>query len=180
MTNRPVKSIDEVEDIESVNMYRERRAAGFPEEEILHSINTKGRDNARTPMQWDDSKHAGFTTGTPWLPVNDNYHEVNVKQALADPDSIFYTYQKLIQLRKDHPLIVWGEYELIETEEAVFAYYRQYQGEKWLIVVNMSEQEQRFSLKDQVKELIISNNLSLPLTVGNLVLQPYDAFVARV
>ncbi|MBL1226336.1 glycoside hydrolase family 13 protein [Enterococcus sp. BWR-S5] len=180
MTNRPVKSIDEVEDIESVNMYRERRAAGFSEEEILHSINTKGRDNARTPMQWDDSKHAGFTTGTPWLPVNDNYHEVNVKQALADTDSIFYTYQKLIQLRKDHPLIVWGEYELIETEEAVFAYYRQYQGEKWLIAVNMSEQEQEFSLKDQVKELIISNNPSLPLTVGNLVLQPYDAFVARV
>lgn len=180
MTNRPVKSIDEVEDIESVNMYRERRAAGFSEEEILHSINTKGRDNARTPMQWDDSKHAGFTTGTPWLPVNDNYHEVNVKLALADPDSIFYTYQKLIQLRKDHPLIVWGEYELIETEEAVFAYYRQYQGEKWLIAVNMSEQEQKFLLKDQVKELIISNNPSLPLTVGNLVLQPYDAFVARV
>ncbi|MGL4696087.1 glycoside hydrolase family 13 protein [Enterococcus larvae] len=180
MTNRPVKTIEEVEDIESINMYHERLAAGFPIEEIMTSINTKGRDNARTPMQWDDSETGGFTTGTPWLPVNDNYHEVNVKQALADPNSIFYTYQQLIQLRKENPLIVWGEYELLDTADTIFAYYRKYHGEKWLVVANMSEESQTLELKDKVKDQIISNNDSLTVEAGNVLLQAYDAFVVRV
>lgn len=180
MTNRPVQTIEEVEDIESINMYHERRAAGFSKEEIMLSINTKGRDNARTPMQWDASEQAGFTSGTPWLPVNDNYHDVNAAHALSDPNSIFYTYQKLIQLRKEHPLIVWGEYKLLDTQEEVFAYYRQYQGETWLIVANMSGDGQAVELTDQVQEVIISNNAMLSFDTSKIILQPYDAFVVRV
>ncbi|WYJ92282.1 glucan 1,6-alpha-glucosidase [Enterococcus sp. 9E7_DIV0242] len=180
MTNRPVQTIEEVQDIESINMYHERRAAGFSEEDIMVSINTKGRDNARTPMQWDSSENAGFTKGTPWLPVNDNYLEVNVERALADPTSIFYTYQKLIQLRKEHPLIVWGEYELIDTDKQVFAYYRRYKGEKWLVAANMSDEPQELELREKAKEVIISNNSALSLHSDKVILQPYDAFVVRV
>ncbi|MBL1230401.1 alpha-glucosidase [Enterococcus sp. BWB1-3] len=181
MTNRPITSIEEVEDIESVNMYNERLAAGHSEEKLIHSINVKGRDNARTPMQWDDSKNAGFTEGTPWLPVNENYHEINAEKALENPDSIFYTYQKLIQLRKEHPLIVWGDYELVNTTKAeVFAYYREYKGERWLIAANFSSQSHTFELKDTVQELIISNSSSVSFASSSIQLKPYDAWVVRV
>ncbi|MDE7056383.1 MAG: glucohydrolase, partial [Lactobacillus sp.] len=97
MTNYPVKSIDEVSDIESINMYNERLKAGYEPQSLIHAINVKGRDNARTPIQWNNTKNAGFTTGTPWLHVNPNYHQINVEAALKDPNSIFYTYQKLIK-----------------------------------------------------------------------------------
>ncbi|MCB5956469.1 glycoside hydrolase family 13 protein [Enterococcus sp. CWB-B31] len=181
MTNRPITSIEEVEDIESVNMYNERLAAGHSEEKLIHSINVKGRDNARTPMQWDDSKNAGFTEGTPWLPVNENYHEINAEKALENPDSIFYTYQKLIQLRKEYPLIVWGDYELVNTTKAeVFAYYREYKGERWLIAANFSSQSHTFELKDTVQELIISNSSSVSFASSSIQLKPYDAWVVRV
>lgn len=112
MTNYPVKDISEVEDIESVNMYHERLANGYEKEDIIASINAKGRDNARTPIQWDNTENAGFTTGTPWLHVNPNYQEINVSANLADSNSIFYCYQKLIQLRKENPIVVWGTLNL--------------------------------------------------------------------
>lgn len=100
--------IEDYQDLEIQNLYRTRLAAGIPEAEIMASIYAKGRDNARTPMQWDDSLSAGFTTGTPWLPVNPNYKEVNAAAALADEDSIFYYYQKLIALRKQLPVLTEG------------------------------------------------------------------------
>ncbi|MGC6768456.1 glycoside hydrolase family 13 protein [Enterococcus sp. LJL51] len=181
MTNRPVASIEEVQDIESINMYHERLAAGYTKDELLRSINAKGRDNARTPIQWNSSSNAGFTTGKPWLPVNENYPSVNVERALENPESIFYTYQQLIQLRKEHALIVWGDYALIpDTAEEVFAYYREYKGEKWLIVANLSDTAQDFLLKDTVKEEIISNRTA-PISNAKLLnLEPYDALVVRV
>lgn len=107
MTNHVVTDIEEVEDIESRNMYFQQLSAGQSKETLLKAINQKGRDNARTPMQWDTSPQAGFTTGTPWLAVSPNYSKINVTKALHNPQSIFYTYQKLIQLRKEHPIMVW-------------------------------------------------------------------------
>ena len=95
--------ISEYVDLEIHNLYAERLEKGYPEEAVMESIYARGRDNARTPMQWEDSPNAGFTTGTPWLPVNPNYHEINAAAALADPDSVFYHYQKLIRLRKTLP-----------------------------------------------------------------------------
>lgn len=180
MTNRKIASIAEVDDIESKNMYAERLAHGYPPAELIAAINVKGRDNARTPMQWDDTSNAGFTTGKPWLSVNPNYHEINVAAALADQDSLFYTYQKLIRLRKEYPLIVWGDYELVmDTPKEVFAYYRTYQNERWLIVANLSEKEQPLKLNGVIAEVVIAN---LPLTAGNLpqTLAPYDAFGVRL
>lgn len=181
MTNCPISTIDEVDDIESINMYNERLDQGYTKEAIIESINAKGRDNARTPMQWDNSAHAGFTTGTPWLHVNPNYPEINVKQSLADEDSVFYTYKKLIELRKEHAIVVWGEYELIEeTAEEVFAYYREFSGEKWLVVANFSESNQTFTLEEEIGEVLVHNyHTSLPKS-GEVSLKPYEAFATKI
>ncbi|MGX7150109.1 glycoside hydrolase family 13 protein [Enterococcus ureasiticus] len=181
MTNRTIHDIAEVEDIESKNMYADRLEKGYPKPEILASINVKGRDNARTPMQWDNTENAGFTTGEPWLVVNENYHEINVTQALADKNSIFYTYQKLIELRKSYPLIVWGSFELIEdTATDVFAYYRHYQGESWLVVCNFSDRAQRFSLDKTATETIITNTEKTYNQLSDKTLGPYEAFVVKL
>ncbi|MDT2831671.1 alpha-glucosidase [Vagococcus carniphilus] len=179
MTNYPVSSIDEVEDIESVNMYNERLSLGFTKEEIITSINGKGRDNARTPMQWDKTENAGFTTGTPWLHVNPNHKDINVESALEDKNSIFYTYQKLIQLRKDNPIVVWGEYELQETADKVFSYVRTYANKTWLVVTNLSNEEQAFKTDATIKEVLIEN-MATPKDISNLTLKPWQAFAVEI
>lgn len=181
MTNRVITDISEAADIESKNMYADRLEKGYAKEDILLSINAKGRDNARTPMQWDSSKHAGFTTGTPWLAVNQNYPEINVAQALENTNSLFYTYQQLITLRKKYPLIVWGTFELLtDTTEEIFAYYRHYKGESWLIVCNFSDQEQPFSLDINAEQTIIANTDKEYLSLLNRTLDPYEAFVVTL
>jgi glucan 1,6-alpha-glucosidase len=185
MTNKPITDISEVDDIESLNMYKEHLTEGYSKEEILRSINAKGRDNARTPLQWDTSENAGFTTGKPWLAVNPNYRDVNVEAALADKNSVFYTYQRLIELRKSYPIVVWGDFQLLrETAEEVFAYTREYEGEKWLIVGNFSEKENSFSFsgKDEavVRKAIVHNYKHNYYNLKNLTLKPYEAFVVKI
>jgi glucan 1,6-alpha-glucosidase len=183
MTNYPVNDISDVEDIESVNMYHERLANGYKKEDIIASINFKGRDNARTPIQWDRTENAGFTTGIPWLHVNPNYQEINVAANLEDPKSIFYCYQKLIQLRKDNPIIVWGEYELVtDTSEQVFMYLRKYEGETWAVVANFGEQKKTLHLEHlgQSNEVIISNYERFSVDFQQLELKPYEAFAVKL
>lgn len=181
MTNAPVTDISQVADIESINLYHERLAQGYTKEAILESINRKGRDNARTPMQWDDSPHAGFTTGTPWLAVNPNYREINVAQALADENSLFYTYQKLIQLRKDHPLVVWGDFELLDTVPELFAYFRRYEGQTWLVVGNFSNDNLALDLPGyRVLETLIHNYPGEISALINRQLAPWEAMVVAV
>lgn len=183
MTNYPVNDISEVEDIESVNMYYERLANGYKKEDIIASINFKGRDNARTPIQWDRTENAGFTTGTPWLHVNPNYQEINVEANLEDPDSIFYCYQKLIQLRRDHPIIVWGDYELVtDTPEQVFMYLRYFEGETWGVVANFGEQTKTLQLEHfgQSSDVVISNYERTSVNFQHLELKPYEAFAVKL
>lgn len=180
MTNYPVKNIDEVEDIESINMYQERVAKGYDKKELIHAINVKGRDNARRPMQWDASLNAGFSESKPWLSVNPNYKEINVEQALSDPDSIFYTYQELIKLRHKNQIVVDGDFKLVEdTADAVLAYYRILNREKWLIVANLSGKEQLFSSNEEIKENLISN-YAVRNDLEHIVLKPYEAFATIV
>ena len=130
MTNVPFQTIDEFPDIETQNIYQERLKAGFTEEETMYAIRAKARDNARTPMQWNAEKNAGFTEGTPWYRVNPNYKEINVEQALADPESVFYHYQKLIQLRKEHEVMVYGTYQLLFPEDEDLYIYKNAGGGK--------------------------------------------------
>lgn len=180
MTNAPVASIVDVQDIESANMYCEQMALGQSEKTILTAINAKGRDNARTPMQWRDAPNAGFTTSQPWLRVNPNYHTINVAAALDDPDSIFYTYQQLIRLRHENDVIVNGRFEAIQNlAPAVMAYYRVLGDTRWLVVVNLSEKRQPLDLNDQLEKTIVTNDAPLQ-SLTDQTLQPYQAFAAIV
>lgn len=181
MINYPVETIEEVDDIESINMYNVRLSQGYAKEDILDSINAKGRDNARTPMQWNDSKNAGFTSNKPWLHINPNYPEINVEKALEEKDSLFYTYKKLIQLRHEHPIVVWGTYNLVDTEdENIFAYYRVLDEQKWLIITNFQEKTTTFDLKEEPKSVLIQNYTKKEYTKGMLYLDPYEAVVLEI
>ncbi|HIR13538.1 MAG TPA: alpha-glucosidase [Candidatus Choladousia intestinavium] len=159
MTNTRME-IEEYRDIELLNMYKERIEKGYPREEVMKSIYAKGRDNARTPMQWDDTENAGFTKGTPWLKVNPNYREINAENAKKDPDSIFRYYQKLIQLRKSLPVLTEGAFDLLLPQDpSIFAYTRTDGTDQLLILCNFTDQELPCSLKEQWKdkEALISN-----------------------
>ena len=142
MTNVRFESIEQYQDIEIRNMYRERLEKGYAEKDIMESIYAKGRDNARTPMQWDDTENAGFTTGTPWLGVNPNYTEINARSQLHDENSVFHYYKKLIQLRKENSIFVEGDFTLLLPEdENIFAYVREYEGRKLLVAANFTDKE---------------------------------------
>lgn len=181
MINYPVETIEEVDDIESINMYNVRLSQGYAKEDILDSINAKGRDNARTPMQWNDSKNAGFTSNKPWLHINPNYPEINVEKALEEKDSLFYTYKKLIQLRHEHPIVVWGTYNLVDTEdENIFAYCRVLDEQKWLIITNFQEKTTTFDLNEEPKSVLIQNYTKKEYTKGMLYLDPYEAVVLEI
>ncbi|EJY4042274.1 alpha,alpha-phosphotrehalase [Staphylococcus pseudintermedius] len=142
MTDPHFQSIQQYRDVESLNAYREMREAGIDEAEILTILGQKSRDNSRTPMQWNDEAHAGFTTGTPWIEVANNYNTVNVEAAMAEPESILYTYKKLIQLRHEHDIVTYGEVVPRYLDHPqLFVYERRYQGDTWLIIVNMTSEK---------------------------------------
>jgi len=139
MTNYPFATIDDFRDLESINHYEAAVAAGANPDDVLIALRAKGRDNARTPMQWDDSPHAGFTTGKPWLPVNPNYVSINAEAARADPDSVFHHYRRLIELRRTEPVVPFGSFTmLLPDHEQVYAFTRSYQGVTLLMLANMS------------------------------------------
>ncbi|MDU0401231.1 Glucan 1,6-alpha-glucosidase [Lactococcus lactis] len=179
MTNYPFESIEEVNDIESRNMFAERLAAGHSENEIMDSIRRVGRDNARTPMQWTAGENAGFTDGKPWLAVNPNHEEINADQAMSDPDSVFYTYQKLIELRKQHDWVIYGDFKLIDSEAEVFAYLRTYKGKKYLVVANLSDEENQFKTGFVCRDLMIHNENFLP-ELSQIKLKAWEAFACEV
>lgn len=183
MTNYEMASLDDIYDIESINMYHERLAAGYSEADILTSINAKGRDHARTPMQWHgDQAHAGFTAGQPWIPVNDNFTEINVAQNLAEKDSVFATYQQLIQYRKDHDIVVKGDFQLLYPDHpAVFAYKRQWQDDAFVVLANVSEEEQTVAVAElSLNDVIINNYDEVTVRDGQLTLEPYQAIAITI
>ena len=145
--------LEQYQDVEIHNMYQKRLAEGYPEEEILRSIYAKGRDNARTPMQWNDEANAGFTTGKPWLPVNPNYTRINAQAALQDPDSVFWYYKRLIELRKSYAVFAQGDFTLLEENHPhLFVYQRCTEKEQILVVCNFAAQEVSWERPDEWKE----------------------------
>lgn len=186
MTNVRFQSIDEYRDIETLNMYKEKVIDhGENIEKVMESIYIKGRDNARTPMQWDDQNHAGFTTGEPWITVNPNYKEINVKQAIQDEGSIFYYYKKLIELRKNNEIVVYGSYDLIlENNPSIFAYVRTYGDEKLLVIANFTADESVFEMPEDISysesELFIHNYDVEIGSIDNITLRPYEAMVFKL
>lgn len=187
MTNVRFESIEEVRDIESLNAWKKFTADGtFSEAEMLDLISLRGRDNARTPMQWDDSQNAGFSTGTPWIKVNPNYTQINAADQLARPDSVFHFYQKLIQLRKTYEIITAGRYESVDLENPdVFAFLRVLPDEKLLVVCNFTNHPASVALpkeflseNEKGKEILITNGSCTNWKDGKL--EAYDAFVVRM
>lgn len=176
MTNVQFPDISDYEDIETLNVYKERIAAGYPKEAVMKSIYARSRDNARTPMQWNDGRNAGFTDGTPWFALNPNYTVINAENALEDKNSVFYYYQKLILLRKEYQVFLDGSFTLLLPEdEKIFAYVRKNEDSELLVCVNFTDEE--LSLPEACKwhdgELLIHNYDG---ELGSE-LRPYEAFM---
>ena len=183
MTNVPFHSVEDFRDLDSINAYHElvEDQKVFSKEEMMRYLRYKSRDNARTPFQWDDSENAGFTTGTPWIMVNPNYKEINAKAELADPNSVFYYYQKLIQLRKEKEIIVYGTYDLLLPEsEELYVYTRTLGEEKLLVVCNFSENEVELEIPEEFRKgsYLISNYETRPVE-NTMKIRAYESFVVE-
>jgi len=180
MTNIYFDKLEDYRDIESINYFEEFTESGLmTPEHMMKCLMLRSRDNARTPMQWDDSKQAGFTESEPWIKVNPNYKKINAAQQLEDPDSVFHYYQKLIRLRKEKDIIVYGEFEpLYREDEQIFAYTRKQDQEKLLTVCNFSDKNAEVEVPEEFKgaECLITN-LGRKEFERKIVLNPYEAFV---
>lgn len=182
MTNVPFERLENFRDIESIHAYEEFVGKNLIQpEDMMRYLCYKSRDNARTPMHWDDSENAGFTTGTPWIMVNPNYREINVKEQLSREDSVFHYYQKLIRLRKENPIIVNGKYSLLLPEdEHLYVYQRELNGQVLLVICNFTDQEVSYEvpkeLKGRGKKVLISN-YSRETLEDSVDLKAYEAVV---
>lgn len=178
MTNTVFNSVDDFRDLESINAYKELIESGlYTKEDMFPKIAHKSRDNARTPMQWDASENAGFTTGTPWIALNPNYKKINVADQLKRDNSVFHYYQKLIKLRKEYEIIVYGKYELLlPDDENIYAYVRTLGNQKLLTVCNFSKAEQRFDCCGYENAKVLISNYDRDVREDGT-LKPYETAV---
>ncbi|MEG3309061.1 alpha-glucosidase [Streptococcus suis] len=179
MINTPITDISQADDIETRRMYAERIENGYTKNELITSINAKGRDNARRPMQWTEAEGAGFSTGQAWLALGDTVKDINVEKALADKNSLFYTYQKLIALRKEYPCMSEGNYEVIETGNPLVMSYRKYdEQDDFIILVNFTSEEQAFDVSSEGYFLFM-HNYENGVNLDENVLRPFEAIVFK-
>ena len=181
MTNPYFNSIDKYRDVESINYYNILKEQGTDEETILNILKSKSRDNSRTPIQWNDEENAGFTIATPWIPVADNYKEINAKNCLKDENSIFYHYKKLINLRKKYDIISDGTFKMIlKDSNKIFAYIREYKNQILLIISNFYSKNVNITLdKNLIKnnKVLISNYKEENILKENMEIKPYESIV---
>ena len=180
MTNAYFDKLEDYRDIESINFFTELTEAGIMTPEyMMKCLMLRSRDNARTPMQWNDSAQGGFTSGEPWIRINSNYKEINAAQQLGDPASVFHYYQKLIRLRKEKDIIVYGDFEaLCRDDDKIFAYTRKLDQEKLLTVCNFSDQDAEMKIPEEFAGAqCLITNLGRTVFDRNFVLRPYEAFV---
>lgn len=182
MTNCPFNTLDNFRDLESINAFHELTEQGkMTEEDMMAAIGYKGRDNARTPMQWDDSAYAGFSTANPWIMVNPNYTKINAKDQINREDSVFKYYQKLIKLRHESELIVYGTYDLIlDDDKDIYAYIRTLGDEKLIVYCNFSENTREVELPEEFTngQVLISNYIDAKVN-HKITLRPYEAIVIQ-
>ena len=182
MTNCPFNTLDNFRDLESINAFHELTEQGkMTEEDMMAAIGYKGRDNARTPMQWDDSAYAGFSTTNPWIMVNPNYTKINAKDQVNREDSVFKYYQKLIKLRHESELIVYGTYDLIlDDDKDIYAYIRTLGDEKLIVYCNFSENTREVELPEEFTngKVLISNYIDAKVN-HKITLRPYEAIVIQ-
>lgn len=184
MTNVKFQSIDDYDDIASIDQYNRAIKEGLSKEEALACVHKRSRDNTRTPMQWNDSENAGFTKGKPWLNVNENYKEINIENNIGSKDSLLNFYKKLIQLRKDSiysDVLVYGKYvEAIKEDRNIFTYIREYEDKKLLVICNFSNENINLDLNYNIKDVVISNYEHIKIFDKSIKLEPYEAVVLDI
>lgn len=184
MTNTVFNSLSEFQDVKSVNEGKEKLEAGMCEKTVLEILSNTSRDNARTPMQWDDSLNAGFTTGNPWLKVNSNYKNINVQNQIKDENSIYNHYKKLISLKKSSKTLIHGEFKLIlEDDKHIFAYLRELDNERYLILSNLSENEKKLNLSEfniKNEDIVLSNYKIIEKDLKEFIVRPFESVVYKI
>lgn len=185
MTNAPFDSIDNFRDIQARNAYAEAVGMGADPETVLDMLRVSSRDNARTPMQWDGTENAGFTTGTPWIAVNPNHTEINARAALADDDSVFHHYRRLIELRRTEPAVAHGDFNmLLADHDQVYAFTRRHGDTELLVLANFSREPTTIEVPEaarwQAPEIVLANYpVDTPESTRELTLRPFEARVYR-
>ena len=181
MTNFPFSSMDQFKDVVTFNNAKVFAKIGVTGDRFIKLAGKCSRENARTPVQWDDSANAGFTTGTPWFPVNENYHEINVAAEQADPDSILNYYKKLLRFRKENEIAIYGDYtEYYPESSKLYVYARSYEGKRLLVVCSFSEKPVRFTAPegfDLTKAELVMSNYDVPYRSNVFITKPYEARV---
>lgn len=186
MTNVQFDSIDDYNDVSIKNMYAEELENGKSHEEIMEIIWKNGRDNSRTPMQWNNQANAGFTTGTPWLKVNSNYKQINVEQQQTDVNSIYHYYRKMVQIRKENDVFIYGRYDLIlEDHDQIYAYTRTLDNQQMLVITNLFAEETSFTLPNTItskegKLLLANYKADASKSLEHITLKPYEARVYKL
>ena len=179
MTNVKFDSIYDYNDVKGINIYKEKIEQGLSKEEALKYVWAVSRDNSRTPMQWDNSNNAGFTDGTPWINVNDNYKTINVNNQINDENSILNFYKNMIRIRKENETLVYGSYDLIlDEDDKIYAYIRTMGDEKFIVIVNLSHDEVKYSYEEKLNysKLLLSNyKVEVHDIINEFILKPYEA-----
>lgn len=185
MTNYPFEDIIDFDDVHAKNIYNQELKKGVPKEEVIEMLRRISRDNTRTPMQWDDTKNAGFTKGTPWLKVNPNFEDINVFKQEKDENSILNFYKQLIQLKKKHLTLTYGTFDLIYPEDTkVFAYTRTYEGDQFIIIGNLShdkvtlKKDESLEMKDE--SLVLYNYQKEDRSEDIFTFQPFEARIYHI
>lgn len=187
MTNPEFESINEYRDVESINYYNILKEDGMDDDKIIRILRSKSRDNSRTPIQWDNSINAGFTTGTPWINTSKRYKEINAENNLNDKDSVFYHYKKLIELRKEEDIISYGDYRILDEKNSkIYAYERSYEGDSIVVVNNFYDEVGVINLSKEIElegkkvEILLSNYKDSSIDISNLSLRPYESVVYKI
>lgn len=185
MTNVAFDRIEEYDDIETKNVYREWKSAGKDLNKLMQAIHKQGRDNARTPMHWDNTTNGGFTSGTPWLGINPNYPKINAALQEKDVGSVLNFYRKMVQVRKANPTLVYGDYEVVQPDHAsVYAYWRWDEGEKFLVLLNFSDESRPFAFvpkfQGNMVPVIGNYQQTAPIANGEVLLKPWEATLFRM
>ncbi|MEM6718710.1 MAG: alpha-glucosidase [Bacteroidota bacterium] len=183
MTNIDMPTIEEYVDVSAIGDYEKAKQKGEDLDKFMKQLNFSSRENARTPMQWDASENAGFTLGTPWKRVNENYTELNVEAQDKDPNSVLNHFRKMVKLRNGNKVLVYGKYQIIqEAHEEIYAYTRTLDDEKWLVLLNFTGQNSSITLLEShiTKETLINNYDTLDITNNTITLKPYQAVICKM
>ncbi|MGA8854824.1 MAG: alpha-glucosidase [Christiangramia sp.] len=181
MKNIDFKKIEQYQDVAAINGYKKAKSEGKDMDQYMKELNFLSRDNARTPMQWNSTEHAGFTSGKPWLPVNENYKQVNVAVEKENPNSVLNYFKQLTKLRNENQVLVYGDYKLIQKEHPnIYAYTRSLENDKMMILLNFSDSESEIELKDDSSKILINNYDDLQSEKGNITLKPFQAVILKM